>query len=116
MKEVNNDELVGLWPPLISLVAFAVVTLCILVSTGLFIAIATFVYFEAVNPAGAVWGGLLLVIAFCFCNFKVTRGSVRAAQVLRWYSLFVACSALPALLIVENQEQLIMCLILVSAA
>ncbi|WDE02386.1 hypothetical protein [Thalassomonas actiniarum] len=116
MKELNNDELVGLWPPLLSLAAFAVVTLCILVGTGLFIVIATFVYFDAVNPVGAVWGGLFLVIVFCFCNFKVTRGSVRAAQVLRWYSLFIACCALSAVFMVEQQEQLIMCLILLAAA
>ena len=40
---------------------FALVTLCILVSSGLFIAIVTFVYFEAINPMLAVLPALFMV-------------------------------------------------------
>lgn len=95
----NNEELVNLlFPPWKLMRSFLSVTIMLMLGTAFGLAISFNLYLK-LTPEWEVGIIFLTGFAFCFTNFRVTRGSFFCAMLLKYYALLLTCVCIPALLI-----------------
>ncbi|WDE09114.1 hypothetical protein SG34_030575 [Thalassomonas viridans] len=100
-KKREENEIVGLLPPIKSMVCFLVVTVLLALGTAFTGSTVLSKYFNF-TPEWLLGSLAFIGIIFCIINFRVTRGSFLCAKILQYYTLFLAAACLPAFVIVEE--------------
>mgnify|MGYP007002578333 FL=1 len=101
----DENEVVGLLPPIKSLICFLIVTILLILGTAFSGSTVLSGYFD-LTPEWLMGSLSLVIIVFCIVNFRVTRGSFLCAKVLQYYAFFLAAVCLPAFVIVEEPNYL----------
>jgi len=98
----NQEDKVNLiFPPWKLMGTFLLVTIMLILGTAFTGGIVFNLYIQ-LSPEWEIGILFSIIIIFCMVNFRVTRGSFLCAKILKYYSLFLACICIPAVLIDDD--------------
>ncbi|PIW62578.1 hypothetical protein [Shewanella sp. CG12_big_fil_rev_8_21_14_0_65_47_15] len=109
MRQAKNEEMVSFFPKKQAMIVFLIVTLLLLIGTGMSVTIVLNTYYKL----SAEWSlAILMVLSllFSFINFKVTRGSFSCANLLKYYTVLLVLIGIPAVLLQDTFAKQLFCL------